>query len=63
MPPIVVERTNKKTCTKENPFVPPLKDDEIWMHEDAYDKNPEHEFTTVIFYCPNCGIDILVDMS
>ncbi len=57
------ERTNKKICTKENPFVPPLLDEDIWLHEDVYEKFPDHEFTVVIFHCPNCGIDIPVDMS
>ncbi|TSC84345.1 MAG: hypothetical protein G01um101413_640 [Parcubacteria group bacterium Gr01-1014_13] len=53
----------KKICTKDSPFVPPLKDDEQWEHPDLYDKFPEHEFRVVIFHCPNCKIDIAVDMD
>ncbi len=56
-------RNIKIICTKANPFVPPLKDDEVWTHLDAYEKFPEDDLGVVVFYCPNCGIDILIDMS
>lgn len=58
-----IKRTAKYVCTKDNPFVPPLKDKEYWMHKDAYDKFPDHEFSTVVFYCPNCKIDISLDLG
>ena len=58
-----VERTIKKICTKEHPFVSPLKDGEFWEHEDVQEKFPEHDFRVVIYHCPNCGIDIKVDMG
>ncbi len=57
------KRKIKKICTKDNPFVPPLKDDEWWDHKDAYEKFPDHEFRIAIFHCPNCGIDIDIDVS
>lgn len=57
------KRTVWKTCTKEHPFIPPLKDDEIWDHIDAYEKNTEHESRIVIVHCPNCGIDINMDLA
>ncbi len=57
------ERTVKKICTKENPMVPPPKNDEIWTHEGLEDKYPESDSSIVIFHCPNCGEDIPVDMS
>jgi len=56
------KRTVKKVCTKDYPFVPPRKDDEHWIHPDVYDKNPESDSSIAIFHCPNCGIDIEVDM-
>ncbi|KKT81625.1 MAG: hypothetical protein A3B99_00580 [Candidatus Yanofskybacteria bacterium RIFCSPHIGHO2_02_FULL_44_12b] len=57
------ERKIRKFCTKDHPFIPPLKDDEIWEHVDAFDKFPERDLAIVTFHCPNCGIDIHVDMS
>ena len=57
------QRTKKRVCTKDNPFVPPLKDDEWWKHQDAYEKFPEYEFSIVIFHCPHCGIDIHIDTN
>lgn len=54
---------SERVCTKKNPFVPPLKDGVNWIHKDAYDKFPDHEFRIVVFHCPNCGIDIEVDMG
>ncbi len=53
----------EKVCTKKKPFVPPLKDGVHWTHKDAYEKFPDHDFSIVVFHCPNCGIDIDVDMS
>ncbi len=55
------EQKIKKVCTKDNPFVPPLKNNEQWEHPDLYDAFPEHEFRVVVFHCPHCGIDIPVD--
>lgn len=56
------ERKIKK-CTKDHPFVPPPKDNEFWLHEDAYNKFPESDFIIATFHCPNCGIDFDVDMG
>ena len=57
------QRPVKKVCTKENPFVPPLKDDEIWTHQNLEDKYPDSISPIVVFHCPNCGVDIEVDMN
>lgn len=58
------KRKIRKECTKDNPFVPPLKDDEWWYHADAHVKYPEDleigvRFLT--FHCPTCGIDFEID--
>lgn len=53
----------EKVCTKKKPFVPPLKDKVHWMHKNAYDKFPEHDFRIVVWHCPNCGIDFELDMG
>ena len=50
-------------CTKENPFVPPRKDNEIWEHKDAYDKFPDCESTIVTYHCPNCDMDFDIDFA
>lgn len=60
---MATERTVRKICTKDSLFTPPLKDDEIWEHQDAYEKFPEYDFSIVTFHCPNCGIDFDIDMS
>ena len=57
------QRTIKRTCTKDSPFVPPLKDDELWMHQDAYEKFPDLDSRIIVFHCPNCGINIEIDMG
>ena len=57
------ESKTRKVCTKESPFVPPRKDNEIWEHKDAYEKFPEYDFNIVTYHCPNCGIDFDIDMS
>jgi hypothetical protein len=51
----------EKVCTKKNPFVPPLKYGVYWTHKDAKEKYPEHDFSIVVYHCPNCGIDFEID--
>ncbi len=53
----------KRICTKEHPFVPPLKDNEVWTHEGLYEKFPEDESRIMILHCPNCGTDIDEDLD
>ena len=55
------KRKLKKVCTKENKFVPPQKDAERWTHKDAKAKFPDHDFSIVVYHCPNCGIDFEID--
>lgn len=47
-----------RKCTKDHPFVPPVKENEFWIHVDAYYLDPADEGR--FFKCPNCGtlIDI-----
>jgi len=55
---------NKKICTKENPFVAPLKIGGDWLHPDAYQTNPpDYDGSLFSFHCPNCGIDFTIDCS
>jgi hypothetical protein len=51
----------EKVCTKKKPFVPPLKEGVWWTHKDAYEKYPEHDFSIVVYHCPNCGTDFEID--
>jgi len=60
---VKTKRIIRKICTKDHPFTPPLEDNEIWEHEDAYEKFPESDLCIVTFHCPNCGIDFDIDMS
>ena len=49
-------------CTKEHPYDgSKLKENEVWMHNDAYDTNPEWDGEIVTYHCPNCGMNIIVD--
>ena len=57
------EKVTRKICSKERPFVPPIEPGVVWEHQDAYEKNPEYDFSIVAFHCPNCGTDFRLDLG
>ena len=62
---LIVEREkNKRICTKKNPFVAPLKENENWVHPDAYSTNPpNYDGSLLQFHCPNCNLNFTIDCS
>jgi len=61
---IAKRKENCKICTKENPFVAPLKENEGWMHPNAYQTDPpDYDGSLFNFHCPNCNLDFTIDCS
>jgi len=58
------KKKNQKICTKENPFVAPIKEDGCWMHPDANQTDPpDYDGSLFNFHCPNCNLDFTIDCS
>lgn len=61
---IAERRKNIRICTKENPFVAPLKANECWVHPDANQTDPpDYDGSILNFHCPNCGENFAIDCS
>jgi len=57
------EPSIERRCTKQNPCVPSeIKKNEFWIHEGAYEVDPDWEGEIFLFKCSDCGLEFFLDL-